>query len=146
MIKHHLPLLTVCSAGLLLSACNRAETESTAANPDSLARSIPLEGQPNFRDLGGYQTADGRTVKWRQLFRSGELGKLSDADVAKLADLELGTLVNFLLPEEIEKHGADRLPDGVREVADPIAGEKAARLTMQVTTAISSNLGNMKMN
>jgi len=125
---------------LLLSGCGRSDTPRSAGaeDPESPSRHIPLEGQPNFRDLGGYQTADGRTVKWRQLFRTGELANLSDADVQKLAELELSTLVNFLLPEEIEKHGPDRLPGGVTEVSDPIAGERAARLTMQVTAAIGS--------
>lgn len=133
-------LLTACAAGVLLTGCDSSNKgpDASGNSQESPARNIPLEGQPNFRDIGGYQTADGRTVKWRQLFRTGELGQLSDADVEKLADLELRTLVNFLLPEEIEKHGADRLPDGVKEVAAPISGERAARLTMEVQTAISS--------
>ena len=133
----HLPILTSSMALLLLCSCDTADEQSSTGG-DPPARSIPLEGQTNFRDLGGSQTTDGRTVKWRHLFRTGELGELSDDDVEKLADLELRTLVNFLLPEEIEKHGADRLPDGVREVLDPIAGERAARLTMQVQSAIGS--------
>lgn len=132
--------LTACAAGILLVACDSSNTPADSGDdsPESPDRHIALEGQPNFRDLGGYKTSDGRTVKWRQLFRTGELAKLSDADVEKLADLELSTLVNFLLPAEIEKHGPDRLPEGVKEVSDPIAGERAAKLTMQVTAAIGS--------
>jgi protein-tyrosine phosphatase len=42
---------------------------------------VKLEGQPNFRDLGGYETADGRKVKSGVVFRSGELHRLTDADV-----------------------------------------------------------------
>ena len=30
---------------------------------------IPFEGGRNFRDLGGYQTMDGRTIKTGKLFR-----------------------------------------------------------------------------
>lgn len=37
-----------------------------------LERHIPFEGVHNFRDLGGYQSTDGRTIRWRTLFRSGE--------------------------------------------------------------------------
>ena len=33
-------------------------------------RHVPLEGASNFRDFGGYAAADGRSVKWRRLFRS----------------------------------------------------------------------------
>ena len=32
-----------------------------------------LEGAVNFRELGGYPAADGRTVRWGQLYRSGAL-------------------------------------------------------------------------
>ncbi|RLA41629.1 MAG: hypothetical protein DRR42_24455, partial [Gammaproteobacteria bacterium] len=32
-------------------------------------RQIRLDGQSNFRDIGGYVTSDGKTVKWRQVFR-----------------------------------------------------------------------------
>ena len=99
-------------------------------------RHVELEGQHNFRDLGGYETTDGRTVKWGEVYRSGELPRLSDADVDRLAELELQTVVNFLLPEEIDQKGPDRLPEGTREVARPISGERAAQQTMMVTNAI----------
>ena len=112
--------------------------DSSENSLNTPARHISLEGQPNFRDLGGYKTVDGRSVKWRQLFRTGELGSLSDADVKKLEELNLRTMVNFLLPEEIEKHGADRLPKGVLEIFDPISGERSAHLAMVAQNAISS--------
>ena len=35
-----------------------------------MERQIKLEGVSNFRDLGGYEAADGRMVKWRTIFRS----------------------------------------------------------------------------
>ena len=101
-------------------------------------RYIDLDGQPNFRDLGGYATADGRTVKGGEVYRSGEFSHLSDEDVAKLEDLEIRTVVNFLLPQEIEMNGRDRLPDGVREVPEPIQGDRAAELTMVVQAAIKA--------
>jgi protein-tyrosine phosphatase len=43
-------------------------------------RHIALEGAQNFRDFGGYQTAQGRRVKRGQLFRSGRLNTLSPRD------------------------------------------------------------------
>lgn len=101
-------------------------------------RHVELEGQSNFRDLGGYETADGLSLKWGQVYRSGELPHLTDEDVAKLEDLEIRTVVNFLLPQEIEMDGRDRLPDGAREIAEPIQGDRAAKLTMVAQSAIRS--------
>ena len=112
--------------------------EAPTLPPAAPVRHIDLEGQPNFRDLGGYETTDGRTVKWGQVYRSGELPHLTDADVAMLEELEINTVMNFLLPEEIEMNGSDRLPEGTREVPAPIHGDRAAELTMVAQTAIKT--------
>src|SRR5690242_11003185 len=53
----------------------------------SLARHLNLAGASNFRDLGGYVAQDGRTVRWRKLFRSNHLGHLTSADPAMLRRL-----------------------------------------------------------
>ena len=34
------------------------------------SRLLPLVGAYNFRDLGGYPTANGRRTRWGRLFRS----------------------------------------------------------------------------
>jgi len=101
-------------------------------------RHVELDGQPNIRDLGGYETADGLSLKWGQVYRSGELPHLTDEDLAKLEDLQIRTVINFLLPEEIEMNGHDRLPAGVREIAEPIEGDRAAELTLVAQSAIRS--------
>ena len=75
-------------------------------------RRIALEGQPNFRDLGGYETADGRRVRWGRLYRSGELGELTEADVAYLTDVVGVRLVCDL-----------RSPGEVAELADVALGD-----------------------
>jgi len=54
-----------------------------------MQRAIDLQGCLNFRDLGGYPTADGRRLRWRQLYRSDALHLLTPPDVARLRD-ELG--------------------------------------------------------
>ena len=51
-----------------------------------MERRITLEGCVNFRDLGGYRTGDGRTVKWRRLFRSDSPSSLTDADVQTVTE------------------------------------------------------------
>ena len=42
-------------------------------------RRLGMSGTPNFRDFGGYPTADGGRVKWGYLYRSGQLSALTEA-------------------------------------------------------------------
>ncbi|GAA0368148.1 hypothetical protein GCM10009092_35520 [Bowmanella denitrificans] len=58
-------------------------------------RLMPLEGGRNFRDLGGYQTQDGRTVRWGKIYRSGVLANLTEADYAFVDSLGIETVVDF---------------------------------------------------
>jgi protein-tyrosine phosphatase len=58
-------------------------------------RLLNFEGIANFRDLGGYQTADGRQVKWGSLYRSGTFAESSKADLVGLGKLHLDTLIDF---------------------------------------------------
>lgn len=64
-------------------------------------RRLPLEGASNFRDLGGYETEDGRRVRWRKVFRSGALDRLTDADLAALDDLGLKSIVDLRHADEL---------------------------------------------
>lgn len=98
-------------------------------------RVIKLEGQVNFRDIGGYKTKDGSILKMGKVYRSGELQKLTDSDVEKLKELEVNRLVNFLMKEEIEKRGRDRLPEGTKEIFVPIDSDVAAELTKKASHA-----------
>lgn len=60
-----------------------------ADTTDPSARRVPLEGASNFRDLGGYRTADGRRVKWKHLYRSDALSTLTDGDLERIRELNL---------------------------------------------------------
>jgi protein-tyrosine phosphatase len=98
-------------------------------------RHIVLDGQSNFRDVGGYLTTDGKRVKWGEVYRSGELHKLSDSDVEKLDSIGIKTVASFLVEAEIEARGHDRLPDGVREVALPMEAGNLGELAAVVNEA-----------
>ncbi len=67
---------------------------------DSPARHLNLEGASNFRDLGGYRTGDGRTVRWRQMFRSNHLGHLTAADIDIVRSLKVRSAFDFRGLEE----------------------------------------------
>ena len=58
-------------------------------------RSLQLSGASNFRDLGGYVGQDGRTVRWRRLFRSDHLAALTQDDVATLSRYGLARVCDF---------------------------------------------------
>jgi protein-tyrosine phosphatase len=68
---------------------------STPGSATEPARSLPLAGASNFRDLGGYGGHGGRTVRWRRLFRSDHLATLTASDLACLADLGIARAVDF---------------------------------------------------
>src|SRR5438552_12212236 len=61
----------------------------------SLPHVVPLKGGSNFRDLGGYRTAQGRTVRRGTVFRSAHLGNLTGEDRAALGRLGVRTIVDL---------------------------------------------------
>ncbi|MFK8844228.1 tyrosine-protein phosphatase [Streptomyces sp. Ac-502] len=92
-------------------------------DPLTLAdRSLHLEGAANFRDAGGYRTADGRWVKMGVLYRSNEVHALTDADLAKLQRLGIRTDVDLRMPRE-RAQAPDRIPSGARYVVADVIGE-----------------------
>lgn len=52
-------------------------------------RLIPLDGAMNFRDLGGYPTLDGQTVKWHRIYRADSLSELSLHDRKTLNNMHI---------------------------------------------------------
>jgi protein-tyrosine phosphatase len=72
-------------------------------------RRVTLAGPLNFRDLGGYPTADGRTVRWGQIYRSDSLHHLTDLDGRRLHDLGLRSALDFRAHDELVEVGIGRL-------------------------------------
>jgi hypothetical protein len=70
-------------------------------------RHITLQGAVNFRDLGGYGTDDGRTVRWRCLFRADGLSDLTRPDRAIVRQLGIATVIDLRSRSEVE---AGRFP------------------------------------
>ncbi len=78
--------------------------------PDAIEkRFVPLEGGVNMRDIGGYPARAGRRVRWGRVYRSGTLADLTDADLERLAALNLRLICDLRATEEIERQ-PDRLP------------------------------------
>ncbi len=88
LLLPNIPLLIVTLT--VLSACQKAGEETESAESWAhQSRRVELDGQSNFRDIGGYKTSDGRVVKWGEVYRSGELHKLSDGHPPVSQDFEV---------------------------------------------------------
>jgi protein-tyrosine phosphatase len=68
-----------------------------------MQRLIELEGAVNFRDLGGYDTLDGRRTRWRVLFRADGLGELSEPDLGVMRELSIRTVIDLRSGGELER-------------------------------------------
>lgn len=77
-----------------------------------------LEGQPNFRDLGGLHTANGDTVATGEVYRSGELFGLTDDDLDRLGRLGIRTVVDLRTGHEMKRE-PDRIPSAASYVPIP---------------------------
>ena len=82
-------------------------------------RKLPFTGAHNFRDLGGYKTEDGRTVKWGKIYRSDNLHSLTDEDLKYMKRLNIKSVVDFRSVEERENE-PDRLNPDMTQVFLPI--------------------------
>lgn len=76
-------------------------------------RRLPFSGAKNFRDLGGYQTTDSRIMRWRVLYRSDSLHKLTTADLRYLSALCLDRVIDFRSTYE-KNYEPDRLPEELK--------------------------------
>jgi protein-tyrosine phosphatase len=81
-----------------------------------MKRHIPLSGAENFRDLGGYRSADG-PVAWRRVFRAARLTNLTPEDAATLSALPLRTVIDLRTPAESLRNGPGLLAGQARVIS-----------------------------
>jgi protein-tyrosine phosphatase len=105
---------------LLVVQSSFAQDSTLVFSPKRL---VKLEGGSNFRDLGGYPTAQNKHVKWGHIFRSADVSKLTDNDLKTLTDLHLATVCDLRGPDEL-KTNPDKLPAGVNYINLPAGSEK----------------------
>jgi protein-tyrosine phosphatase len=96
----------------------RTSSEPSAATTDA-RRVVALEGQSNFRDLGGYETLGGRHVKWGLIYRSGELSELTAADYRRLSSLGIRTVYDLRDAGERARQPTAWAAGPVRSFASP---------------------------
>jgi protein tyrosine/serine phosphatase len=88
---------------------------------DYADRHIPFEGCFNFRDIGGYPAADGRTVRWGRYFRAGRQDRMTQSDLDRVRGLGVRTQIDLRKHDEIGVQGRGPLEEmGVRHVHIPV--------------------------
>ncbi len=124
--------------GLILMAAG-----AFAQVADSAKRHVALQGAVNFRDLGGYQTKDGRHVKWGEIYRSADISKLTDADLAILKDRRITYDVDLRGHQEAAQ-APDRMNPGTDYILLP-AGSDHLTNWMKIMTTLKGNQGDSLM-
>jgi protein-tyrosine phosphatase len=83
---------------------------------------IALESVANLRDVGGWRTGEGEVVRPGVLYRAAGLGRATDADVASLAGLGIGTVFDLRTAGERVAQ-PDRLPPSSSLVVADVLGD-----------------------
>ncbi|XHU85494.1 tyrosine-protein phosphatase [Peribacillus muralis] len=82
-------------------------------------RLLSIKGATNFRDLGGYKTKDGRTVKWGYLYRSDALAGLTNEDMQYISNSGIKTVIDFRTDSEVNQEPDPVIP-GINNVRLPV--------------------------
>src|SRR5664280_1102398 len=94
-------------AGRVIAACY-----PSAMTP---GQDLSLPTLPNLRDIGGYRTNSGGTVRTGFLYRSTALDRLAGDDIATFDSLGVQSVFDFRTEAERSAE-PDRLPSGVRGI------------------------------
>ena len=98
----------------------RPQTGADGGRGGEHDRWIRLPGTTNLRDLGGYPSTDGGTVRWRTLLRSDALHRLDDSGRAALAGLGLRTVIDLRTDQEVTATPSALDGTGVRTYHVPL--------------------------
>lgn len=102
----------------------------------STTGALDLDSTSNTRDLAGYRTAEGCSVRPGLLFRSGSLAAPTPRDAEILRSLDLRHAVDFRSADEVAATGENQFAPGVRTCHVPLLDEG----TQALATAIQAVL------
>ena len=128
--------LTQCSETIDLMDRPIHKTDNAFQNEDY--RLLPMDGAHNTRELGGYKTTDGKSVKWGMLYRSDKLSDISDTDQTYLQDLGIKKIIDFRSKEEKEED-PDIIPKGIDYIEMPISVDGAMRSKIEAVLKGETN-------
>jgi protein-tyrosine phosphatase len=102
-------------------------------------RLVPLEQGSNFRDVGGYQAAGGKHVRWGKIYRSGGTPMLTNADIRRVQGL-VSEMVDLRSTEE--RSLAPTRVEGVNYSAVGYSMTRISSLTPTTTSTMGSSYRN----
>ncbi|HLS82518.1 MAG TPA: tyrosine-protein phosphatase [Steroidobacter sp.] len=103
-------------------------------------RIFAFEGACNFRDVGGYHTDDGRTVRWGRVFRTGVLSYFTPADREALLQLRVRAICDLRRAEERAREPT-RWPDQATPILLWEDGERAPKIRALMANRPSTAAG-----
>tara|TARA_Y100001970_G_scaffold109496_1_gene136759 strand:+ start:4122 stop:4997 length:876 start_codon:yes stop_codon:yes gene_type:complete len=101
-------------------------------------RLLPMDGAYNTRELGGYKTTDGKSVKWGMLFRSDKLSDISETDQKYLQNLGIKRIVDFRSEGE-KTEDPNNIPEGINYIETPINVDGAMRSKIEAVLKGETN-------
>lgn len=100
-------------------------------------RKLPVANVVNFRDIGGYRTADGKTVKWGVVFRSAALELTADYSLTEAGKMYMiNSGIKTIVDWRPATDTADPLIDGIENM----------RLTVQAALISGPDLVSLNKN
>jgi protein-tyrosine phosphatase len=90
------------------------------------ARFLDMPGLHNLRDIGGYPTADGRTLRWGLVLRAGQLNEMTTAAHPRMTALGLRTVIDLREDPELAKLPESVYPEGITIHRHPLYRDRIA--------------------
>lgn len=101
-------------------------------NEGIIIRRIPLSDTPNFRDIGGYATADGGATRFGVFYRSACPNSLNADDVIMLKGLNVTTSVDLRGGSNFDETRRGFICDGITVYNVPIGTNEIPRRAAEV--------------
>jgi protein-tyrosine phosphatase len=103
-------ITAIFAVGLLFGGCASNQSESAEGTPSSpndavfaARQKMRITGLDNIRDMGGYKTVNGRTVKRGVIYRSDTLSKLKPEGITQIEALGIGHIFDLRSDSEIAR-------------------------------------------
>lgn len=106
------------------------------------AQAVDFDDVDNCRQLGGYKTMDGKTVKSDILFRSGKLSKLEDDGFEAFYKKNITDIIDLRIPEEVSHRPDPKLDNAKSHVIN--LADTASTFYMYSVLGVKTNSSNYK--